>query len=216
MPPQNASLALGPVRDVMRSVDRHRALWLTALGTGLRQGELLALRWDDVDLEANRLTVRHTLANVAGILTLLEPKTNRSRRTRDAGRSRPVSPAGSPDPAAHGAPGGRVALDRDRATCSRRCSGRRSTRRPSRAASRTRSTGRGCPAPLPRPAPLAATFLLAQGMTLEDVKNQLGHLVDRADLEHLRACARAAAAGGGAGDGRGAGRVIEGGPGALC
>ena len=32
--------------------DRYRALWITALGTGLRQGELLALRWEDVDLKA--------------------------------------------------------------------------------------------------------------------------------------------------------------------
>jgi integrase len=60
--------------------DRHRALYVTALGTGLRQGELLALRWEDVDLEAGRLRVRHTLANVKGELTLLEPKSDRSRR----------------------------------------------------------------------------------------------------------------------------------------
>src|SRR4051794_3464185 len=31
--------------------DRYRALWVTALATGLRQGELLALRWQDVDVE---------------------------------------------------------------------------------------------------------------------------------------------------------------------
>jgi integrase len=43
-------------------------------GTGLRQGELLALRWEDVDLDAGRLRVRYTLANVGGSLTLLEPK----------------------------------------------------------------------------------------------------------------------------------------------
>ena len=61
--------------------DRYRALWVTALGTGLRQGELLGLRWADVDLDARRLTVRHTLARVDGRLALLEPKTARSRRT---------------------------------------------------------------------------------------------------------------------------------------
>ena len=60
--------------------DRHLALYVTALGTGLRQGELLGLRWEDVDLDAGRLRVRHTLANVKGELTLLEPKTDRSRR----------------------------------------------------------------------------------------------------------------------------------------
>jgi integrase len=61
--------------------DRYRALWVTALATGLRQGELLALRWQDVELDAGRLQVRHTLANVEGTLTLLEPKTSRGRRT---------------------------------------------------------------------------------------------------------------------------------------
>jgi integrase len=61
--------------------DRLRALWITALGTGMRQGELLGLRWEDVDLAAGRLRVRHTLGRVDGKLTLLEPKTERSRRT---------------------------------------------------------------------------------------------------------------------------------------
>jgi integrase len=58
--------------------DRYRGLWITAIGTGMRQGELLALRWADVDLDANRLHVRHTLARVNGKLELLEPKTNRT------------------------------------------------------------------------------------------------------------------------------------------
>jgi integrase len=61
--------------------DRWLGLYVTALGTGLRQGELLALRWADVDLDARRLEVRHTLARVGGVLSLLEPKTDRSRRT---------------------------------------------------------------------------------------------------------------------------------------
>jgi integrase len=57
---------------------RFEALFLTAIGTGLRQGELLALRWQDVDLEAGILTVRHTLGRYSG--TLAEPKTEHSRR----------------------------------------------------------------------------------------------------------------------------------------
>jgi integrase len=31
------------------------ALWVAALATGLRQGELLALRWDDVDVDTATL-----------------------------------------------------------------------------------------------------------------------------------------------------------------
>lgn len=58
--------------------DPLEALIITALGTGLRQGELLALRWDDVDLERGELVVRHTLQR--GTLTLAEPKTERARR----------------------------------------------------------------------------------------------------------------------------------------
>ena len=40
---------------------RHEALYTVALHTGLRQGELLGLRWDDVDLEGGRLSVRRSL-----------------------------------------------------------------------------------------------------------------------------------------------------------
>jgi integrase len=53
--------------------------YITALGTGLRQGELLGLRWQDVDLEAGLLTVQHPLQR--GTRKLAEPKTPQSRRT---------------------------------------------------------------------------------------------------------------------------------------
>jgi integrase len=59
--------------------DRLEALYVTALGTGLRQGELLGLRWQDIDLERRELSVRHTLQR--GTRTLAEPKTERARRT---------------------------------------------------------------------------------------------------------------------------------------
>src|SRR5674476_1535372 len=39
--------------------DRLEALYLVALGVGLRQGEILGLRWPDVDLDAGTLRVRH-------------------------------------------------------------------------------------------------------------------------------------------------------------
>src|SRR5215212_5316806 len=37
-----------------------RLMWLTAAMTGLRQGELLALRWRDVDWLAGRLRIRQS------------------------------------------------------------------------------------------------------------------------------------------------------------
>jgi integrase len=64
------------------STDRLSALYSTALALGLRQGEALGLRWQDVDLDARTLHVDHTLQRVRGAgLQLLEPKTKRSRRT---------------------------------------------------------------------------------------------------------------------------------------
>ena len=59
--------------------DRLEALYRLAIASGLRQGELLGLRWQDTDLEGSTLAVRHTLQQ--GTRTLAEPKTERSRRT---------------------------------------------------------------------------------------------------------------------------------------
>lgn len=42
--------------------DRLEALYVLATHRGLRQGELLGLRWEDVDLEAGKLQVRRTLS----------------------------------------------------------------------------------------------------------------------------------------------------------
>jgi integrase len=41
--------------------DRLEALYGVALALGLRQGEALGLRWDDVDLDARRLSVANAL-----------------------------------------------------------------------------------------------------------------------------------------------------------
>ncbi len=57
--------------------DRLEALWITALMTGMRRGELLALRWDAVDLDRGMIDVRYTLQPD---LQLAEPKSDSSRR----------------------------------------------------------------------------------------------------------------------------------------
>jgi len=155
--------------------DRYRGLWVTALGTGLRQGELLALRWEDIDLDAGRLHVRHTLARVNGKLELLEPKTDRSRRmvmlptvVSDALR-------------AH-----RTQQRKERLVAGSRWvdSGHvfaTSIGTPIEAAAVSRAFQVALVrAGLPHTRfhdlrHAAATFLLAQGFTLEDVKNLLGH-----------------------------------------
>lgn len=61
--------------------DRLEALYTAALALGLRRGEALGLRWDDVDLAAGTLTVRHQLQRLNGHLVLSEPKSDESRRT---------------------------------------------------------------------------------------------------------------------------------------
>jgi integrase len=61
--------------------DRLEALYLVAVGCGLRQGEILGLRWGDVDMEGRLLRVRFALARVDGDLALVEPKSATSRRT---------------------------------------------------------------------------------------------------------------------------------------
>lgn len=68
--------------DHVRS-DRLAAGWIVAATTGMRRGEVLGQRWEDVDLTAARLAVRQTLVMVDGRPRLSLPKTPRSRRTID-------------------------------------------------------------------------------------------------------------------------------------
>jgi len=60
--------------------DRLEALYVLALTTGMRQGELLALRWRDVDLQGRTLQVKATLQRTGAGFAFAEPKTARSRR----------------------------------------------------------------------------------------------------------------------------------------
>ena len=52
-----------------------------ALGTGMRRGEVLGLRWSDVDLEAAEVRVTQTLQATNDGLRFVPPKTHRSSRT---------------------------------------------------------------------------------------------------------------------------------------
>jgi integrase len=51
------------------------------VGTGLRRGELLGLKWTDIDLETQRLSVRRSVEVVGGEWREKPPKTARSART---------------------------------------------------------------------------------------------------------------------------------------
>jgi integrase len=67
--------------EVAKEGDRFEALYVLAVTTGLRQGELLGLKWEDVDLEEDVVRVRRTLTRHKARLILGEPKTKRSCRT---------------------------------------------------------------------------------------------------------------------------------------
>jgi integrase len=58
-----ASLSVVEARRLVKAAagDRLGALWLVAMTTGLRQGELLGLRWSDVDLDAGYIRVTGSL-----------------------------------------------------------------------------------------------------------------------------------------------------------
>ncbi|MEQ4210287.1 tyrosine-type recombinase/integrase [Actinopolymorpha sp. B9G3] len=68
------------LREVAEN-DRFYALYVLALYLGLRRGELLGLRWEDIDLERGVLEVRRSLQRVGGRLQPVTPKTRTSRRT---------------------------------------------------------------------------------------------------------------------------------------
>ena len=60
---------------------KHFAAFFLALNTGIRRGELLGLRWQDIDFKACQLTVNQGLVRVTGKgLIFQEPKTKLSNR----------------------------------------------------------------------------------------------------------------------------------------
>ena len=56
-------------------------LLLTALGTGLRLGEFLALTWEDVDLPRGVLSVSRAVTQIPGAVVTKGPKSDKGRRT---------------------------------------------------------------------------------------------------------------------------------------
>lgn len=87
--PQIEPLTLEEVRRFLAAArgSRFEAAFVVAVVTGVRLGELLALRWDDIDLgDAPTVRVRGTLQRADGRLQILEPKTAQSVRAIAVGR----------------------------------------------------------------------------------------------------------------------------------
>jgi integrase len=74
---------LGRLLDTAHAAgDRLAPLWTVAVYSGCREGELLGLRWGDVDLARGTLAVRRALVGArGGVPQFGAPKTGRSRRT---------------------------------------------------------------------------------------------------------------------------------------
>jgi integrase len=83
-PAVGGALTIAETRTVLGAARNRRngARWSLALGVGLRQSEVLALRWqEDIDLDKGILSVNRTVHRVAGRgLVYDRPKTPQSRR----------------------------------------------------------------------------------------------------------------------------------------
>jgi integrase len=60
--------------------DRLLGMYVLALSSGMRQGELLGLQWGDIDFAASVVTVRRSLEELSGKVRLKSTKTGNSRR----------------------------------------------------------------------------------------------------------------------------------------
>jgi len=75
-------LTADQIRDVLSEVQDHPLypVVVIALATGMRRGELLALRWEDVDLDAAIVKVERSLEESEHGLRFKPPKTKHGRR----------------------------------------------------------------------------------------------------------------------------------------
>lgn len=80
------TLSVDQVKHLLESLqeDRLYPLYLLAVSTGMREGELLGLHWEDVNLESGVLIVCHIAQEIRGQgMIIKEPKTDSSRRPID-------------------------------------------------------------------------------------------------------------------------------------
>jgi integrase len=81
--PEVNALTVDEARQLLDASSQHRlhALWVLLVSMGFRKSEALGLAWSDLDLDDGSLRVRKIVQRVDGGLTLVEPKTPKSRRT---------------------------------------------------------------------------------------------------------------------------------------
>jgi integrase len=71
------------LRTFLGAISKHRisAAYRLAATTGMRRGEILGVRWTDLNLEYRRMAVRQTVISVNYQIVIGQPKTNRGRRS---------------------------------------------------------------------------------------------------------------------------------------
>lgn len=76
------TLTQSEVHDLLISAERnyYYPVIYTAVSSGLRQAELLGLRWRDIDIASRSISVNRALYKRRGICEFIEPKTAHSRR----------------------------------------------------------------------------------------------------------------------------------------
>ncbi|WP_456414363.1 tyrosine-type recombinase/integrase, partial [Oceanithermus profundus] len=76
------ALSQGEIERLLEAArgTRYYPLLYTTLALGLRRGEVLGLRWEDVDFDRDELAVQRIIVPVAGKTTVGEPKTEGSKR----------------------------------------------------------------------------------------------------------------------------------------
>jgi len=80
---ERRALTQDEARSLVASLsgDRLEALYIAALLLGLRRGEVLGLKWSDIDAKKHTVTIRQALKREDGHLVLGEVKTPKSRRS---------------------------------------------------------------------------------------------------------------------------------------
>ena len=75
------------LRRFVKATASHRwaAVWILMASTGMRRGEVLGLRWTDIDLKGATVTIRSTRIRYGKTTATSTPKTARGNRTIAAG-----------------------------------------------------------------------------------------------------------------------------------
>ena len=83
-PGDHAAADARPLATLLEAADKHDlefgAVLRVLVATGARRGEVCGLRWSDIDLPGSTVTIRRSVASVAGGTVVKETKTHAARR----------------------------------------------------------------------------------------------------------------------------------------